>query len=404
MVDRSDLDSLLPWATPAERQAVELLKIHGTHAAVARELGVTKQAIDARIANLKKRAARSGWSPEHDMEHPAPAGFHVKGVSTLYVTDELTGEARISQQWVKTKSDGEHRLEMLAAAIETLVEPIRGLHSPTPAPIDLANDLLAVYPIGDPHFGMHAWAEECGDSFDLKIAERLLVGAVEHLVELARRGAPAAETALIILAGDTFHADNKDAKTARSGHALDVDTRWAKVLGVVVQCFVWMIKRALDVHAKVLVRVEIGNHDDQSAIMLAAALAAYFHAEPRVHVDQSPAKFWYFRFGRCLLGTTHGDTVKFVKLGGIMATDVPEDWGATHHRHWYCGHVHHESVIEMPGCTAETLRTLASRDAYAAGAGYRSGRDMRLDIWHRERGRINRHFVGVEELKANWGK
>lgn len=36
-----------------------------------------------------------------------------------------------------------------------------------------------------------------------------------------------------------------------------------------------------------------------------------------------------------------------------------------------------------PGCVVESFRTLAAPDAYASGAGYRSGRDMKLDVIHR---------------------
>ena len=76
-----------------------------------------------------------------------------------------------------------------------------------------------------------------------------------------------------------------------------------------------------------------------------------------------------------LIGFTHG-LVKAEQLPGIMATDRPEDWGQTEERVWITGHVHHLSRKEYPGCTVETLRTIASRDAWHAGKGYRSKQSL----------------------------
>ena len=103
-------------------------------------------------------------------------------------------------------------------------------------------------------------------------------------------------------------------------------------------------------------------------------------------------------FGRNMIGVTHGHNTKPAALPGIMATDHPEAWGRTSHRYWYTGHIHHQTVYEFPGCTVETFRTLAARDAWHHAKGYRSGRSMVCDVLHRERGRIMRHEVGVEEL------
>jgi hypothetical protein len=54
---------------------------------------------------------------------------------------------------------------------------------------------------------------------------------------------------------------------------------------------------------------------------------------------------------------------------------------------------------ELRGCTVESLRTLAARDAWHHAKGYRSGRSMNVDVYHRELGFRARHQVGVEELR-----
>ncbi len=394
--DAEQVTSMLPFALPgSEREGAEALVAYGSVAKAAEALGVAPSTLRGRLSELARRAARAGWAPDADMTKPVPLGFGVKGVSSYYDAD-----GNLRGQWVKTKRDEEHKAELLLDAVQSIAEPFRGLAEPAQAPVLADEDLLCVYPMGDPHIGMYSWAEETGADFDLAIAERNLVAAVDQLVELA----PAAKQALIVNLGDFFHADNAQNRTARAGHALDVDTRWAKVLGVGIRAMRRCIDRALQKHERVTVICEIGNHDDQTALMLALCLANYYEREPRVTIDTSPAKFHWMRFGDNLIGVTHGDTVKPHALPGIMACDRPADWGETRHRYWYTGHVHHESVKEFPGCVVETFRTLAPRDAWHAAAGYRSGQDMRMDVVHRTRGRVNRHVVGIDMICGKGGK
>jgi hypothetical protein len=143
---------------------------------------------------------------------------------------------------------------------------------------------------------------------------------------------------------------------------------------------------------------EIGNHDDHTSIMLSIALAQFYEREPRVTIDTSPEPFHWYRFGKVLIGVHHGDKTKTTNLLGVMACDRAKDWGETLHRYFYIGHVHHDSLKELPGVTVESFRTLAGRDAWHHGQGYRSGRDMKLDIIHREYGKINRYIIGIEQI------
>jgi hypothetical protein len=159
-----------------------------------------------------------------------------------------------------------------------------------------------------------------------------------------------------------------------------------------------IIDKAKEKHDMVTVICEIGNHDDQSAVMLALCLSLYYENDPRVTVDTSPALFHWYRFAENLIGVTHGDKVKPQNLGPIMASDRKQDWGETTYRYWYTGHVHHDSLKEYPGVTVETFRTLAPRDAWHHGQGYRSGQDMKCDTIHAKYGRINRHIVGIRQI------
>jgi molybdenum-dependent DNA-binding transcriptional regulator ModE len=382
-------EHLKTWATERQAQYIEAVNRLGSMRAAAAEFGVNHTSISNSLADLKRLAARKGYSPGEDARGQAAEGFNVRGKSTMYDRD-----GKVVAQWVKTTADAEAREQMLRDFAATLAEEVKGLAPLTAPPEHSDEDLLCVYPMGDPHFGMYAWAKEAGDDFDLSIAERLTFAAVDRLVS----SAPPAGTALLLNLGDMFHADNQK-NQSQSGHQLDVDGRWAKVQQVGLLSMLHCAKRLLERHKRVILRFNKGNHDGHSSQALALMVACYFNNEPRIEVDLSPAVMWYFRFDRVLIASTHGDTIKGQDMVPVMAADRPEDWGATAHRYVYVGHVHHSDLKEYRGGVVEYFRTLAARDAWHAGQGYRAGRDMRLIVHHRDHGEIERHRCDVGMLE-----
>lgn len=411
---------------PLTKEEVERLLDHATHhqaralramvdadldqpradARAAEALGCSATTIRSHVMRARRRAAALGCAPPA-VDAPVPDGFVLDRVSTL-----RDAEGKLRAQWTIARRFAERDEDMLEAIREALGDA----RSPrTILPTDAfdvpgADDLLCVYPMGDPHLGMYSWARESGEDFDLAIAERNLYAAADMLVGLARP--LRARRALVVNLGDFFHSDSTANRTMRSGNPLDVDTRWGKVLEVGVNVMRRIIDRALEVHDRVDVVNAIGNHDDHTAVMLSLALALFYEREPRVHVDvdesgerDADRAFRYRRFGRNLIGVTHGDKTKLRghDLPEIMAADVPELWGVTTHRAWLCGHVHHDRRTEHRACTVETFRTLAARDAWHAAAGYRSQRDMKMIVLHREHGEIARHTVGISRLVSKGG-
>jgi hypothetical protein len=335
--------------------------------------------------------ARVGYAPDQDMRHPAAPGFMVKGVSNLY-----DAHGALKAQWVKTTQDPAAMEAMLTAAREAFVAELPQVEARPVTGNSWLKKLMACYPIGDAHIGMLSWAAETGEDWDLAIAERVQCGAMAALVA----GAPAAAKAVIVNLGDWFHYDSMEPVTSRSGHVLDADGRYAKMIGVGIKVMRQCIESALAKHREVHVINVIGNHDDTGAIWLAAALAHVYEREPRVTIDTSPAPFSYFQHGRTLVGCHHGHSCKPDKLAGVMAADRPKQWGETEHRYWWLGHVHHQSVKEYPGVSVETFGTLAAKDAYATAGGWRAARNMKCIVLHEEHGEVARHTVNPAMLQA----
>jgi molybdenum-dependent DNA-binding transcriptional regulator ModE len=377
--------NLFQFCTVRQLEILEAVNEHKSQRAAARVLGVNKSRVEQALFDVERKAAIHGYAPQHDLTHTVAPGQKLKGASTLYK------EGKAVLQWVKTSADEHQREQIMREAVRALSEDCKGLSPMIPAPEDCAADLLAVYPLGDPHFGMYAWAKEAGDDFDLNIARALTLGAVDRLVQAA----PPAKTAILLPLGDVFHMDDQSNQTPAHRHQLDADGRFVKVLQVGIHTFRHAVLRCLEKHEQVIVRFVSGNHDPHAVWALAYSIAAYFDTDPRVTVDLSPSKHWFYRFGSVLIGATHGDTTKHKELLGVMAADRPEDWGATKHRYFYTGHVHSQNVTELPGLVCESFRTLAAKDAYAAGAGYRAGRDMRLIVMHSKHGEIERHRCDV---------
>lgn len=383
-------EKLYEYCTPSQLEKLKAVNAHGSLRAAAKALGVNYNAVYLAAQQVRRKAAIYGYSPEHDLTRPVAPGQLLRGASTLY----RRGEVEPVIQWVKTSADDDARAEFLEEFARTLAQDVKPI-PPTPAPRGyLDDDLLCVVPLGDPHYGLYSWWQESGEDFDLNIAERLTRGAIDRLLA----SAPRAAHGLLLGLGDMFHADNQS-NESKSGHKLDVDGRWAKVLQVGLQSMLYCVRRMLQSHKTVTVRFNKGNHDGHTSFALALMVSCFFKDEPRVRVDLSPSVTWYHQFGNVLIGSTHGDTIKGPDMIPVMAADNPVAWGQTQHRYMYVGHVHHQDVKEYRGGVVEYFRTLAARDAWHAGQGYRSGRDMCLIVLHRQHGEVERHRCDIGRLK-----
>lgn len=389
---------LKQYATDLQWQRLEAAAEHGSLRAAARALGVAYNSVFQSKQVVLAKAARHGYSPDHDMVHQLPEGYLLKGTSTLY--DSKTGEPKI--QWVKSELDKERQHEMFMEMVEGLASTLPRIElSDVPHP-HRDTDLMVCYPVGDHHLGMLSWDKETDADWDLMIGEKMLMQAMDYLVQAA---APS-EQATVVFLGDFMHYDSFEAVTPSSRNQLDADSRFPKMVRTAVRCMRYLIEVAATHHDHVHVIVEIGNHDLSSSIFLMECLSNIYENEPRITIDTSPMHYHYFHFGKNLIGVHHGHGTKMQNLPLIMAADKPELWGATEHRMWWTGHIHHSktqaaiSAQDFSGCTVESFRVLAPEDAWARQKGYRAKRDMKSITLHREYGEVARHTVNPGMFKT----
>lgn len=381
-------ERLLEWATPAQAATLEAINLHGGLRAAGRAIGRDPAEMGRTIKRLKLRAAAQGYSPDHDMTRTVPDPFKVKGTSTYY-----DSEGKVRGQWVKSTLDSEKASLAMRAAVEAMAEDLPRLR-PLPAPRETEDDLCNLYTLTDSHVGMLAWHKEAGEDWDLTIAEKVLVGCFEQMVDAA----PAAGVGIVSQLGDWLHYDSLSAVTPSHGHILDADGRFSKMVAAAIRILRRVIDLALQRHGEVHVILAEGNHDMASSVWLRHMFMALYENEPRVTVNDNELPYYVYQHGKVMLGFHHGHLSKNGQLPQLFAAQHAKMWGDTTKRYFHTGHRHHKDEKEHPGVTVVQHPTLAARDAYAARGGWISEREATAMTYHRQFGLVARNTVTPEML------
>lgn len=353
-----------------------------TQNAIAKKYDMNQRTLERRVAALRL----TGYDPENDRYYKNPSEQPVKGYSTLHrLKEKGDGSVGVVLEWVKTNVTLQDQFESARRLMQALVDDI------TPLPVipyknkPQSKDRFTCIPIGDPHIGLMVWSKETGESWDLKVAERVYIKVFERLLSAL----PDTEECVLVNTGDAFHADNVAGETSRSGHKLDLDGRHGKWIDAG-----YMLMRIFcDLCLKKYKKVEFinvpGNHDDILGRTIGSMLEQVYANNDRFTVQKGDNPFQYVHKDEVLLGFAHGHTCRLPSLPGKMADDMYKLWGESTYRHWITGHVHHKSWVqfkEHPGCKVETVGIIPPKDAYAHGGGYGAGRGIQGLIFDKKHG------------------
>lgn len=384
-------EALLAYATPRQREVLEAVNLHGSAMAASLALGINKGAASDAYNAVVKKAARSGYSPKHDFTRPVPEGYVAKGVSTYY-----NAEGKPAGQWVKASLSHEALVDAMREAVEGFKDEIPPAVSIT-APAASDEHLCNLYTFTDYHLGMLAWHKEGGSDWNISIAERTIIAALQQMIEQS----PKAHTAVINIQGDFLHTDGKTPVTPASKHVLDADSRFPKIRKSAIRVIRSMVAMSLLRHQDVHLVIAEGNHDEESAGWLADLFCVHYEDEPRVTVNDSVLPFYVFEWGNTMLGIHHGHKVKNESLPLLFAAQFPQEWGRTTRREIHCGHRHHRDEKECNGVTVVQHPTLAARDAYAARGGWIADRAAWAITYHKRFGAVGRVMITTEMLEAS---
>lgn len=378
--------------TENQKKIWKAVETHGSIRAASKALGIDRSNCTKSFKIAKRKMAAQGWSPEHSMVHTVPDGFTVKGVSTLYTNGE--DGTKVSAQWVKSCADRERQDEMMREAVEALCSEIKPT-KPVKLPKQGEVDLLNAYVITDYHLGMKAWGEETGDDWDIKIAEDMLY----KWFSMALQTAPKAQQAILIQLGDWLHFDGMDAVTPQSGHLLDADTRFQKLVRVTIRAFRRIITDMLNKYQTLHIIMAEGNHDLSASAWLREMFAEFYRDEPRVTVDISPDPYYCHEFGNNSIFAHHGHKRRIADIDRVFTAKFRDVFGRTKYSHAHLGHLHHQRQEESQLMLVEQHRTLAAPDAYASRGGWISGRSAKVITYHREFGKVGEVQISPEMVK-----
>ena len=370
--------------TERQRQIIEM-RIQGlTVREIANEVGIAERNVQQTCKRVKYMAAMQGFAPKHDMHHTVPDGYKVKGTSTLY----KDGAPVI--QWVKSDADKERQLQIVLEAIESASDNIKPF-DPIPKPDSTDEDLCSLLVITDFHLGMYAWEAEAGESWDISIAKSTFLNAVNDMIDAS----PRSDVGILCQLGDFLHFDSLLQVTPSSGHILDADTRYAKLVELTLEIMTHAVDLMLKHFGKVVVIQAEGNHDMAGSVWLRKAIKREYANEKRLEVIDNEFPYYAYLHGEIMLGFHHGHKVKLQQLHKLFASEprFRSMWGQASQTYIHTGHYHHERVVEDGGAIAEQHPTLAARDAYAARGGWVSMRGAKIITYHKTDGEIHRTTV-----------
>ncbi|AXC39505.1 hypothetical protein [Salmonella phage S100] len=353
---------------------------------IAKKYNMSRRNVQLRSARLAKKGVGHG----RDVSHLVPDGYKIKGTSSL--VDEF-GNTKL--QWVKTDADAERQVELMRAVIDGMKSDITPVSS-VPRPKKRLNEkLLNLYTVSDFHLGMLAWADESGDDWDMKIAEDLF----SRWFDAAFQKAPDAGMGVINILGDFAHFDSLDAVTPASGHVLDADTRYQKLVRYMIRMVRRVVNMALVKHKNVHLLIVQGNHDESGMIWLAEMFNTLYDNEPRVFVDTSADVYKMVQHGKTTLFFTHGHKCRFEVVEPIMIAKFRKAFGESEYSYAHVGHLHHQKIVESRNMVVEQHRTLAAKDAYASRGGWMSKRSANVITYSSEFGEVGRLSISPEMLR-----
>lgn len=345
---------------------------------IAEEYGLNIRSVERRGSRLAKRG---------EISTKGAVNFPVVGESVL--TDKDGNEI---MRWVKTRIDKDQTEALMQAAMDAFTDELPK-EKPVDAPNKTESDLMVLYPVFDLHIGALAHKHECGENYDTAEAERIMNKYFDYSLSTA----PNAEKGVLLLGGDVIHSDGLTPVTPASGHVLDQDSRYAKLVYVAIRATRRAINKMLEKHKSVEVQILSGNHDESGMIWLRAAMAAVYSDEPRINVDTSPAIMHRTVWGNSLIGFTHGHTQKKPETRlGVLATDFRSEFGKSKYVYCHSGHWHHRTITEHALGVDEVHGQLGAKDAYAANGGWRSMRQASVIIYSKEFGEIGRFTARPE--------
>lgn len=243
-----------------------------------------------------------------------------------------------------------------------------------------SNGKLLEFNISDLHLNKLGYKD---GEYDHNIAEKAFFYIIQEV--LTKTSHMKFEKILFIWSHDFFNIDGLT-KTTTGGTPQDVSTRFANMYKQGKR----MLIQGIDLLKQIapVETVQVGaNHDRLTSYTMSEVLDAWYRNDENVIIDNDPLSRKYRRFGKCLIGFSHGHAEK-KRLGKIMPVEARKDWGETLFCEIHAGHLHSEQAVkEENGVIVRYLSSASGTDNWHFESGYVGAiKKAQSFVWDRDKG------------------
>ncbi len=308
-----------------------------------------------------------------------------------YSTKELSSGEFLYTIYFKRKIEASFDINQFVKAIECIAPRISEIKH-----IKISGGLLAEVGIFDLHCGKLGNKAEVGHNYDIKIAAKIFREAIDYKIrELKKHNI---ERILFEIGNDFFQCDNEESATSK-GTRVDSDTRFHKMFQTGSKLVIEAINKLQEI-APIDCYVIPGNHARIAEFLLGEVLTAYYKDNNNVFIENSPTPRKYYKYGKNLIGMTHGDDIQMPKLPLIMAAENPKEWGETKWRYFKIGHYHSQKMLldEYSGVLVEVNPALSGTDYWHKKKAFSNNvRAAITSLYDRESGLINKIYFNYKK-------
>ena len=249
---------------------------------------------------------------------------------------------------------------------------------------------LFVPALYDVHFDKLGDEDETGEKYNWEIAHERVMGSLEFYISKLR--SRKFEKVLFVIGNDYFNCEPSG--TTLAGTKQDSSLRYSAMFNKGVETLI----EATDMLAQ-LAPIEIilvqGNHAGVAELHAAHVLNAWYRNCGHVDVDFTPCPRKYRRFGKNLLGFSHGDSEKD-RIFGLMQYEAAEAWSATSTREFLLGHLHSEGVTEKNGVVVRRIPSLSGKDYWHTKSGFTTSKKRSMAfIYDKEDGLVETLYANI---------
>lgn len=262
----------------------------------------------------------------------------------------------------------------------------------TPLQYDPAGQVLEIN-LPDLHSGLLAWRKETGADYDVHIAKDRFFKCIYDIQERCK--GQTFKKIVFVTLGDLLHFDN-DNQTTSKGTFQQADGRFTKIFDATLDMLIDGITILGEIAPVHVIYIK-GNHDGITGYTLLKAAEKAFRLDNNISFDNEPNPMKFMRFGKVLIGWTHGDMPKS-NMGLWLQNDARVEYGLSKFVEIHAGHFHTQltrerkpidyyQTDEVGGIVIKYLPTISNASAWEHQQGYSNCvKTVMSFIWNEETG------------------